>query len=74
MANITTVQLEVKTKKELENLKISERDTFNDVIENLIEDTMELSEQTKKDIEQALKEVKEGKFVTHKEVKKQLGF
>jgi len=73
MANTTTVQLEIKTKRELETLKLSERDTFNDVIENLIEDTMELSARTKKEIELALKEAKEGKVAAHKEAKKQLG-
>ena len=34
---------------------------------------MELSEQTKKDIEEARKEIKAGKFYTEKEAKKILG-
>ena len=34
---------------------------------------MELSEETKRDIKQAEKEFKEGKFYTHEEVKKKLG-
>tara|TARA_B100000315_G_C14234118_1_gene432367 strand:+ start:373 stop:507 length:135 start_codon:yes stop_codon:yes gene_type:complete len=39
----------------------------------LKEDTMELSEETKKNIKQAEKEIKEGKTVSHAEVKKKLG-
>lgn len=73
MDQVTTIQLSVETKNELEALKMSSRDTFNDVIEYLIEDSMEVSEETKKDIERALKDVKEGKVYTHEEVKKRLG-
>jgi len=40
---------------------------------DLPEDTMELSEETKKDIKQARKEYKEGKFITHEQLKKELG-
>lgn len=74
MAKVTTIQLNVKTKKELDHLKLSNRDTYNDVIEMLIEDSMELSEQTKKEIEEAKKEIERGEFYTHEEVKKKLGF
>ncbi len=70
---ITTIQLNVETKKELDKLKISSRDTYNDVIEMLIEDSMELSEQTKRELEEARMEIERGKFYTHEEVKKKLG-
>jgi len=50
-----------------------ERETYNEILERMIEDEKELSEQTKKDIEEARKRVKEGKFLTHEEVKKRLG-
>ncbi len=38
-----------------------------------LEDTMELNEQTKKEIELARKEFKEGKTISHAQVKKELG-
>jgi len=41
-------------------------------IENLNEDCLELSEQTKKDIEKSLEEYKRGEFFTLDEVKKEL--
>lgn len=40
---------------------------------DLLEDTMELSKETKRCIEQAQKEFACGKFYTHEQVKKELG-
>ncbi len=37
------------------------------------EDFLELSDETKKDIEEARREIKEGKFLTEEEAKKKLG-
>lgn len=73
MEQVTTIQLSVETKNKLEALKMSERDTFNDVIRDLLEDSMEVSEETKKEIKEALKDIKEGRTHTHEEVKKKLG-
>jgi hypothetical protein len=49
------------------------KETYEEVIWDLIEDTMELSEETKRDIKQAEKEFAEGKTHTLAEVKKELG-
>mgnify|MGYP001617845184 CR=1 FL=1 len=49
-------------------------DSYEDVIWDFIEPHLELSEQTKKDIEIAKQEYKRGNFVTLEEVKKELGF
>ena len=73
MEQVTTVQLSVETKNKLEALKMSERDTFNGVIRDLLEDSTEVSEETKKEIKEALKDIKEGRTHTHEEVKKKLG-
>ena len=76
MVNITTVQLSENTKHKLDSLKDYSRETYEDVIKKLIEiiaeENMELSEETKKDIEDARKQFREGKFATLKEVKKEL--
>ena len=74
MEGKTTIQLNNSTKMKLEKLKMSKRDTLNDVIENLIEDSTELSEKTKREIEESLRQVEKGEFVTHKHVRKELGF
>ena len=51
-----------------------DKDSYEDVIWDFIEPHLELSEQTKKDIEIAREEYKRGNFVTLEEVKKELGF
>ena len=40
---------------------------------HLMEDTTEINEETKKEIEQARADYKAGKFYTHEQVKKRLG-
>ena len=51
-----------------------DRDSYEEVIWDFIEPHLELSEQTKKDIELSKKEYERGNFVTLEEVKKELGF
>ena len=69
----TSIQISSELKKLLEKMKLYERETYEDVIERLVEDELELSEETKKEIAVALKEVKAGKYVSHEEAKKKLG-
>ena len=73
MEGKTTIQVNNSTKMKLEKLKMSKRDTLNDVIENLIEDSTELSEKTKREIEESLRQIEKGEFVTHEQVRKELG-
>jgi hypothetical protein len=51
-----------------------DNDSYEDVIWDFIEPHLELSEQTKKDIEISRQEYKKGNFMTFEEVKKELGF
>jgi len=69
----TTIQVSNKTKETLDRMKLFGRETYNDIIERMIEDDLELSEKTKKELEEARKRIKQGKFLTHEEVKKRLG-
>ncbi|MBD3310840.1 hypothetical protein GF351_06500 [Candidatus Woesearchaeota archaeon] len=69
----TTIQISEELQDELSKRKISDRETYEEVIWDVLEDTMEITEETKSEIELARKEVKEGKFVTLSEAKKQLG-
>lgn len=69
----TTIQISDNIKNTLEKMKMFERETYNDIIERMIEDDLELNERTKKEIEEARKRIKAGKFLTHEEVKKRLG-
>ncbi len=70
----TTIQLSKGMKKTLEGLKLHPRETYEDVLERLLEDLRELNEQTKKEIDQAIREIKAGKFRTHDQLKAEMGF
>ncbi|MDP7457869.1 MAG: hypothetical protein QGH47_04035 [Candidatus Woesearchaeota archaeon] len=69
----TTIQISEELAEKLKDKKLFDKETYEEVIWDLIEDTQELSDQTKKEIEQSRKEIKEGKFFTHEQVKKELG-
>ena len=69
----TTIQLSREMKKTLEGMKMHRRETYEEVLERVLEDLRELSEQTKKQIEQAVREIKAGKYRTHGQLKAELG-
>ena len=69
----TTIQISDNVKSVLDKMKMIERETYNEVIERMIEDDLELNEKTKIEIEEARKRIKAGKFIRHEEVKKRLG-
>jgi len=69
----TTIQISSSLKKELIKRKFFNKETYEEVIWDLIEDNKELSEQTKKEIAQARAEIKAGKVHSHAKVKKELG-
>ncbi|MAG91946.1 hypothetical protein CMO83_04685 [Candidatus Woesearchaeota archaeon] len=69
----TTIQVTNKLMKELKIRKMYDKESYEDIIWDLLEDTLELSEQTKRHIKQAEKEFKEGKYITHEQLKKKLG-
>ncbi len=70
----TTIQLSQEMKKVLEGMKIHPRETYEEVLERLLEDLQELNEQTKKEIEQAIRDIKAGRYRTHQQLKDELGF
>jgi len=55
-------------------MKLHPRETYEEVIERMIEDLSKLNEETVKEIEQARREIESGKFVTHEQLKRNLGF
>ncbi len=68
----TTIQISSDLQQELSKRKISDRDTYEEIIWDALEDTMELSEQTKRDIEEARKEIAAGKGIPLEKIKKKL--
>lgn len=69
----TTIQITPKLQQELSRMKFFERETYEEVIWDLIEDTKTLNAQTKKEIELARKEIREGKSISMEQLKKELG-
>jgi len=68
----TTIQISNSLKKELLKRKFFNKETYEEVIWDLIEDTLELNEQTKKEIAQSRAEYKAGKIHTLAKIKKEM--
>ncbi|MEE8167318.1 MAG: hypothetical protein V3T58_00410 [Candidatus Hydrothermarchaeales archaeon] len=69
----TTIQITRSIKEHLDKIKLFERETYNDVIERILEDLQELNEETKKEIERSVAEIERGEYKTHEEVGKEMG-
>ena len=69
----TTIQVSGQLLETLKNNKQYDKESYEEVIWNLVEDTKELNEETKREIRQARADIKAGKFYTHEQVKKKLG-
>jgi hypothetical protein len=69
----TTIQISNKLLDTLKNRKMYDKESYEALIWDLIEDTMELSEETKKHIEQSKREIVAGKTVPLSQIKKNLG-
>jgi len=68
----TTIQISNILQKELIKRKFFNKETYEEVIWDLIEDNQELSEQTKKEIAQSRAEYKAGKTHTLEKIKKEM--
>ncbi|MBI4147390.1 hypothetical protein HY494_01935 [Candidatus Woesearchaeota archaeon] len=69
----TTIQVSEQLVDTLKKRKQYDKESYEEVIWDLMEDTIELNKETKKEVEQARADYKAGKFYTHEQVKKRLG-
>ena len=72
----TTIQIHRNLKAKLEKLKIHPRESYEKVIQRLIEssiDTEPLSKEEIREIEEGLADIKAGRVYTTKKLKKELG-
>ncbi|WP_292351438.1 hypothetical protein [Methanomethylovorans sp. PtaU1.Bin093] len=72
----TTIKVDPKLKSSLDNLKLHPRESYNDVIARLLNmayDEEPLSDSTLERIEEALKDLKNGKYYTQEEIEAELG-
>ncbi|MGV8172053.1 MAG: DUF7557 family protein [Candidatus Woesearchaeota archaeon] len=65
----SSIQVSEDLLDRLKAMKVSDSESYEDIIWDLIEDHLELSEETKKHIAQSEKEIKEGKLIPFEEVK-----
>ena len=70
---VTTIQISGDLQNELSRRKLSNRETYEEIIWDLIEDTLEINEETKRELAESRAEVKKGKFRTLEQVKKEAG-
>jgi hypothetical protein len=69
----TSIQISKRLQKELLKRKFFNKETYEEVIWDMIEDNEELNAQTKKELTEARAEVKAGKVHSLAKVKKELG-
>lgn len=65
----TTIQVSNNVKEVLERMRLFDKESYNNIIERMIEDNLELNEKTKKEIELRRRE----KSLPHDKVKEILG-
>ena len=68
----TTIQISKDLVSTLNKRKLNPRESYENVIWDLLEDTMELSEETKRDIERSREEYKRGEVVSFEDVKRKM--
>jgi len=68
----TTIQISKELLETLKKRKMNNKESYEEIIWDLIEDGIELSEETKKDIEESRRQIKEGKFHRWEDIKKEL--
>lgn len=70
---VTTIQVSKQLKSKLEERKLSAGESYEEVIWGMLEDAMELSSETIRDIEKARAQARKGKTYALSQVKKELG-
>ena len=69
---VTTIQISDNLLEKLKFMKMHNKESYEEIIWDLIEDSMELSEETKKNIAISEKQIREGKTVRFEDIKKRL--
>ena len=70
----TSIQVSKELLEKLKLMKIHNKESYEEIIWDLIEDRLEFSDETKKNIEESRKQIMAGKYKTLEQVKKELGF
>lgn len=73
LAMVTTISISHELLERLKQRKLYDKESYEEVIWDALEDSMELSEETKKAIKRAEADIKAGRVFTLAEAKKDLG-
>ena len=65
----TSIQVSKELLEKLKLMKIHNKESYEDLIWDLIEDRLEFSEETKKSIEESRRQIAEGKTISLEEIK-----
>jgi len=68
----TTIQISRNLQESLIKRKLYEKETYEEVIWDLIEDSLELSEETKKDIGKSEEDIRKNRIVRWEDIKKEM--
>jgi predicted transcriptional regulator len=74
VASTTTIQLTSTLKQELTAMKVHPRETYQQVLERVLEDLRVLDSKTRKELARAEAEIERGLSVKHRELGAKLGF
>jgi len=72
-AMATTIQVSTELLKELKKRKMYDKESYEELIWDLLEDSMELSEETKRRIAQSEKDIAQKKTIPFSQIKKEFG-
>lgn len=69
----TTIQVSEDVKKHLDSLRMHSRETYDEVLDRVLEDFEEINNETKERIAKAERDIKAGRLIPHSLVKQELG-
>jgi len=69
----TTIQISKNLLEKLQLMKMHTKESYEEIIWDLIEDRMEISDETRENIKLSERQIKEGKTISLQEIKKKLG-
>lgn len=69
---VTTIQISENLQSELQGRKLFDRESYEEVILDLLEDAKQLSKETLKDIKEAEADIKAGRLVSWENLKMEL--
>ena len=69
----TTIQISSELLQKLKGMKISDKESYENLIWDLVEDRLEFSKETKKNIEQSLMDIRQKSTISLEDMKKKIG-